>query len=62
MLFNKKINHNICFEVILLRILESKNILYNKLDIFREKMCSQLITYRSNCTNQNNIKLLNKII
>ena len=62
MLFNEKLNNNICFQVILLRILESKNILYNKLDIFREKMESQLIKYRSNCTNQNNIKLLNKII
>ena len=61
MLFNEKLNHNICFEVILLRILESKNILYNKLDIFRDKMGSQLKTYRS-IHNQNNIKLLNKII
>tara|TARA_B100000575_G_scaffold218315_1_gene178869 strand:- start:190 stop:669 length:480 start_codon:yes stop_codon:yes gene_type:complete len=62
MLFNEKLKHNICFELILLRIIESKNILYNKVDIFRNKINSQLITYRYNCNNPNNIKLINKLI
>ena len=62
MLENDKVNHNICYELLLIRILQSKQTLYNKLDIFREKINSQLEVYRSKCNNSNNIKLINLLI
>lgn len=62
MLNNNNLNHNICFELILIRIIESKYILYDKLDIFKEKINKQLKHYYSKCTYSNNLKLINYLI
>ena len=62
MLFNDILNHNICFELLLIRVLQSKHMLYNKIDIFRNKINSQLEKYRFKCNYPNNIKLINSLI
>ena len=62
MLNNNNLNHNICFELILIRIIESKHILYDQIDLFKEKIKSQLEYYLYRCNNPNNIKLINHLI
>jgi len=62
MLFNNNLNHHICFQLILIRIFQSKHILYNKIDIFKEKINLQLIKYLYNSNNSYNIKLINSLI
>ena len=62
MIYNNVFNHDLLFEILLKRIIESKDFLYNKVDIFKTKMKQKIISYKNLCNSSKNLKMINYIL
>tara|TARA_Y100000816_G_C25713445_1_gene376482 strand:- start:98 stop:571 length:474 start_codon:yes stop_codon:yes gene_type:complete len=62
MIYNNVFNHDLLFEILLKRIIESKDFLYNKVDIFKNKMKQKIISYKNSCNSSKNLKMINYIL
>ena len=62
MIYNNVCNHDLLFEILLKRIIESKDFLYNKVDIFKTKMKQKIISYKKSCNSSKNLKMINYIL